>query len=369
MATLNFFRKYLHDVRDTQRSDGAIASIAPDILKYSFGAAGWADAITIIPWTMYCRYGNTAVLKENFATMEKWVNFQKNSSDGLIRPKTSYGDHLNFSPVETPSELLGTAYFYRSATLLARIAAILGKKVKAELYTQLAKDVYEAYRARYVAPDGLVNIHSQTAVALSLHLGLIPEADRAKNGELLAQLVKANGNRLTTGFLGTACLNFALSRNGQLATALELYLQEEFPSWLFPVNQGATTIWERWNSYTKKNGFGDVNMNSFNHYAYGAVHEWVVDTICGIQLTAPGGKHIRFACHPDRRIGHAAAEIGTAYGQISSRWEFVSDTQVVWEFSAPANTGIAVVIPENWQCNTQTDNLRCGKHHLELFAI
>ncbi|MBR2345021.1 MAG: family 78 glycoside hydrolase catalytic domain [Lentisphaeria bacterium] len=366
MNTLNFFRKYMHDVRDTQRNDGAIASIAPDILGYSFGAAGWADAITIIPWVMYCRYGSTEILKENFAAMEKWVNFQKNSSNGLIRPKTFYGDHLNFSPVETPSELLGTAYFYNSASLLSKIAAILGKKQKSVIYSELAQQVYEAYRAKYVDKDGMVNIHSQTALAISLHFGLIPDADRRKNRDLLVKLISGNGNRLTTGFLGTACLNTALSANGATATALDLYLQEAFPSWLFPVNQGATTIWERWNSYTLKDGFGNVNMNSFNHYAYGAVHEWVVDTVCGIRLTSPGGKNIRFSCTPDKRIGHAKAEIGTSYGQVSSQWKFTPDGNVIWEISAPANTVIEIVIPDKWQCSAESLPTGCGKYKLEL---
>ena len=143
-------------------------------------------------------------------------------------------------------------------------------------------------------------------------------------------------------------------------------LQEAFPSWLFPVNQGATTIWERWNSYTLKDGFGNVNMNSFNHYAYGAVHEWVVDTVCGIRLTSPGGKNIRFSCTPDKRIGHAKAEIGTSYGQVSSQWKFTPDGNVIWEISAPANTVIEIVIPDKWQCSAESLPTGCGKYKLEL---
>ncbi|MBE6358676.1 MAG: alpha-L-rhamnosidase [Lentisphaerae bacterium] len=366
MATLNFFRKYLRDIREAQRSDGAVASVCPDILKYSYGAAGWADAITIIPWSLYQFYGDAEVLKENFAAMEKWVCFQKDSSNDLIRPETYYGDHLNFSPVKTPSELLGTAYFYNSAVLLSRSAEVLGKKQKAKIYAELAEQVYAAYRARFVGEDGIVNIPSQTALAISLHFGLIPECDRQKNGEFLAKLIRENGNRLTTGFLGTSCLNAALSASGQTGTAYELYLQEEFPSWLFSVNQGATTIWERWNSYTVKDGFGNVNMNSFNHYAYGAVHEWVINTVCGIKLMSPGGRDIRFACNPDPRLGHVKAELGTPYGKVTSAWKYLDDNTLSWEISSPANTTIEVVIPENWHCSQDISDLCCGKYKLEL---
>lgn len=366
MKSLNFFRKYLLDVRDAQRKDGAVASVCPDILKYSYGAAGWADAATIIPWTLYQRYGDVTVLKENFDAMEKWVNFQRNTSDNLIRPKTFYGDHLNFSTVETPSELLGTAYFYHSAELLSRTAAILGKTRKAAKYADLAQQVYDAYRARYIGSDGIVNIHSQTALALSLHLGLIPPEDRRKNAAFLAELVKNNGNRITTGFLGTSCINSALSENGEIATAFELYLQENFPSWLFSVNQGATTIWERWNSYTKQDGFGDPNMNSFNHYAYGAVHAWVFNTVCGIKILSPGGRELLFACHPDRRLQYAKATLETPYGTVSSHWHYESENELSWEISAPANTEIEVRFPTGWEAPDFSGVLPCGTHKFTL---
>ena len=360
MFTLNFLRKYLRDVRDAQRPDGAVASIAPDILRYSYGAAGWADAITIIPWTLYWQYGDPTVLAENFAAMEKWVNFQRRTSDGLIRPKTFYGDHLNFSSVETPSELLGTAYFYHSAVLLAHAAAVLGSTAKSARYRRLAEKIAAAYREKYVDSDGMVRIHSQTALAVSLHFGLLPETDRRRNAALLAKLVRDNGNRLTTGFLGTSCLNAALSANGETAAAFDLYLQEEFPSWLFTVNQGATTMWERWNSYTIKDGFGNPNMNSFNHYAYGAIHAWVVETVCGIRLTAPGGKRVEFCCHPDRRVGQAAGWITTAYGEVSSAWRYVGDDRVEWHISAPANTDVSILIPAGWECPDLPAAPSCG---------
>ncbi len=366
MFTYNFFRKYLRDVRDAQRSDGAVASVCPDILKYSYGAAGWADAVTVIPWVLYERYGDPTVLKENFEAMEKWVNFQKNSSNELIRPETYYGDHLNFSPVPTPSELLGTAYFYNSAVLLSKSAAVLGKKMKAVKYAKLAEGVRKAYCAKFVDADGMVNIHSQTALAISLNFNLLPEADRKKNGEFLARLIRENGNRLTTGFLGTSCLNQALSSCGQTGVAFDLYLQEEFPSWLFSVNQGATTIWERWNSYTVKDGFGNVNMNSFNHYAYGAVHEWVFATVCGINYTACDGTRIRFACQPDPRLKFVRASEETPAGKVTSAWRFDGGNKLIWEFSAPANSEIEVVIPENWVCDQDVSDMVCGKYILEL---
>ena len=363
----NFLRKYLRDMRESQRKDGQIPSICPEIWKSPCGAAAWADAATILPWTIWMRYGDTRVIRENLPMMEKWVNYQKRSSDGLIRPKTSYGDWLAFSKVKTPSELIGTAYFRHGAHLLSEMCEAIGEKRKAVRYRQLSEQVAEAFRARFVGKDGLVTVRSQTALALALHFRMLAQEQIAPNAALLARLVRENGNRLSTGFVGTANLNAALSDNGQGRTACDLYLQEEFPSWLFSVNQGATTVWERWNSYTLKDGFGDPRMNSFNHYAYGAIHEWVVDTVCGIRFAAPGGKRLFFHCLPDERIGHAEATLNTPYGTAASFWRFLKNGTVKWTVEAPPNTSVEIALPEGWKLKKGTGGcLPCGKTTLVL---
>ncbi len=345
----NFLRKYLGDVRDAQRHNGAVASIAPDVIRCAWGAAAWADAIAIIPWTLYHYYASVRVLEENIDAICAWVDFEERSSKGHIRPETDYADWLAFSKITTPSSLIGTAYFYKSTCIAARACELVGRRHRAKSYQELAEAIYEAFHRTFVGDDGIVAIQTQTALALALNFGLIPPEHRAANARRLAELVKANGNCLDTGFVGTRHLNSALSENGQGKTAYDLYLQEKFPSWLFSVNQGATTIWERWNSYTKKDGFGDVNMNSFNHYAYGAIHEWVVNTVCGIRLASPAGHELEFACIPDKRLGYAKGSLKTPYGLVTSEWRFTADDKLEWIVSAPPNTVSQITIPEGWQ--------------------
>lgn len=363
----NFLRKYLRDMRESQLKDGQISSICPDILKRSYGAAAWADAATIIPWTIWMRYGDTRVIRENLSMMERWVGFQKRTSNDLIRPVTYYGDWLALSKVETPSELIGTSYFRNGAHLLAEMCDVIGETRKAARYRQLSEDVAKAFRARFVGKDGLVTIRSQTALALALHFKMLEPAQYAPNAKLLVKLVKENGGRLSTGFVGTAYLNAALSCNGQGRAACDLYLQEEFPSWLFPVNQGATTMWERWNSYTVKDGFGDPRMNSFNHYAYGAIHEWVVDAVCGIRFLEPAGKKLLFCCLPDERLGKAEATLETPYGHVASAWRFQKNGNVEWKVAAPPNTSLEIAIPEGWIAQKGKPGIfPCGEYTLVL---
>ena len=360
-----FFRKYLADMRDAQRADGAVPSVVPDILG-SRGAAAWADAAVICPWTMYFDYGDRTFLEENFDMMCRWIDYMETTSRDLIRPATSYGDWLSLSPVPTPSEFIGTAYFAWCAALTGRAAGILGKEAETRHYTELADRVREAFNRKFISPEGTVVPETQTALALALHFRLLPESLRERNAQLLAALIRANGNRLNTGFVGTACLNLALSENGQEQTACDLYLQENFPSWLFSVDQGATTMWERWNSYTKAEGFGDVNMNSFNHYAYGAVHEWVIRHLCGIRYLTPGGGELLFAPEPDRRIGFAEAYLETPSGRVECAWRFEGGEKLLWHVAAPPNTLMRLKMPRNFRCENFRETLPCGVWDFEL---
>ncbi len=361
-----FFRKYLTDLRDAQEENGAVTSIAPNIFIYpNSGAAAWADAAVICPWTIYMAYGDRQILEENFDMMCRWVDYQKDTSVNMLRPETCYGDWLALSPVKTPSDLIGSAYFAQTAELTAKAAGVLGFKDKAEYYYDIAEKVRKAFAENYLDADGIVSPATQTALALALHFNMLPENLRKNNAAELNKLVVENGCKLNTGFVGTAYLNLALSENGYAKTACDLYLQEEYPSWLFSVNQGATTMWERWNSYTVKDGFGDVNMNSFNHYAYGAVHEWVIRHIAGIRLTLPGGKAVLFDIEPDERIGFVNSSLNTPCGKMESCWRFDGD-KVCWHISAPANTQMTVKIPENWSCNEPIGTLPCGSYDFTL---
>ncbi|MBQ7209232.1 MAG: family 78 glycoside hydrolase catalytic domain [Lentisphaeria bacterium] len=346
MDVAAFFRKWLRDLREAQRADGAVPCVAPNLFDICWGAAAWADAAVRVPWIVYLRYGDAAILEECFDAMKKWVDYQKNTSRNLIRPKTAYGDWLALSAVETPSSLIGTAFFAETARIVGEAARVLGRREDAASYARLANRVKKTFRREFVGADGLLKIRSQTSCVLALEFDLLEAADISKNADLLVKLIRENGGRLATGFVGTAWLNSALSKSNHAETACDLLLQEEYPSWLFSVNQGATTIWERWNSYTVKEGFGRVSMNSFNHYAYGAVAEWMTSCVGGIRFAddGPGGKILLFAAEPDRRLGHAECGLKTPYGEVRSAWEFTSGSWI-WRIAAPCNTRIRVVLP------------------------
>jgi alpha-L-rhamnosidase len=326
----DFFRKWTQDLRDGQRADGAYPDVAPDVLgKHSplhFGNAAWADAGVICPWEIYRRYGDKEVLAENYDAMKRWIAYQERTSKNLVRPRTNYGDWLAIDAVTAqnapvPCDLVGTAYFAHTTDLMAKIAAVLGRKGDAQKFLKLYGRIVEAFRNAYVTPDGRVVGHCQTAYLLALAFDLLPAKLRPKAFAHLVDLIEARGCHLTTGFVGTPLLLPVLTRFGRTDLAYKILLQEDYPSWLYTVRNGATTMWERWNSYTKEHGFGDVGMNSFNHYAYGAVGEWMYAVIGGLRPLAPGYKRILFAPEPGGGLSSASCELDTPQGRAACRWQ------------------------------------------------
>jgi alpha-L-rhamnosidase len=325
----DFFRKWLQDLRDGQRADGAYPDVAPDVLgKHSplhFGNAAWADAGVICPWEIYRHYGDKEVLAENYDAMKRWIAYQERTSKNLIRPRTMYGDWLAIDAVTAqnapvPCDLVGTAYFAHTTDLMAKIAGVLGKKDDARRFRKLHAQIVDAFRNAYVTPHGRVVGHCQTAYLLALAFDLLPAKLRPKAFAHLVDLIEARGCHLTTGFVGTPLLLPLLTRFGRTDLAYKILLQEDYPSWLYTVRNGATTMWERWNSYTKEHGFGDVGMNSFNHYAYGAVGEWMYSVIGGIRALAPGFKKILFAPEPGGGLTSAECRLDTPQGRVECRW-------------------------------------------------
>ena len=283
----------------------------------------------------------------------------KSYSKDLIFTDTKYGDWLCFSKIKTPGDYLGTVFFYRSAAILVKSAEVLGKKDDVETYMKLCTQIAKSFRKKFVGKDGLVKNSNQTMLAIALQFGLLTDEQVPKNAALLSQLVRENGNRLDTGFLGTYSLNFALSENGHAEDAMNLYLQEEFPSWLFSVNQGATTMWERWNSYTKADGFGPASMNSFNHYAFGAIHDWVMQHVCGIQYVSAGGSVMCFCIEPDARLKYAKGKVETMHGTVSSSWRFLKNGDLQWEVSMPPNAIGTIRLPFGWTLKSHDGNSSC----------
>jgi alpha-L-rhamnosidase len=325
----NFFRKWTTDLRDGQRRDGAYPDVAPDVLGQlgpsQFGNAGWADAGVICPWKIYWHYGDRQILEENYPAMVRWIEYQRQTSKNLIRPRTAYGDWLAIDAVTpqnapVPCDLVGTAYFAHSTDLMARIAGVLGHTKDRARFLKLHGQIISEFQKAYVSPEGRIVGHCQTSYLLALGFDLLPARLRPAAFQHLVDLISARNDHLTTGFLGTPLLCPVLTRFGRTDLAYRLLLQENYPSWLYTVKNGATTMWERWNSYTKEHGFGDVGMNSFNHYAYGAVGEWMYSVIGGIRAMAPGFKKILFAPEPGGGLKEATTSLQTPHGLASCQW-------------------------------------------------
>lgn len=368
-----FFEKWMFDLVDGQADDGAFPDVAPDVLTpllpHCKGNAAWADAGVIIPWQIYWHYGNTRILEENYDAMARWMDYQEaNAKDGL-RPPTVYGDWLAIDAVTperapVPSDLVGSAYFAHTSDLMRRIAGVLGREADAERYAALRARIVEAFQKEYVTPGGRVVGDCQTGYLLALAFDLLPEAQRPRAVERLVELIKCRDWHLTTGFVGTPLLCPVLSRFGRTDVAYKLLLQDTYPSWLYPIRNGATTMWERWNSYTKEHGFGPVDMNSFNHYAYGAVGEWMYAVVGGIRCMAPGFSEILIAPEPGGGITSARTELETPAGRISCHWNLERDVLHI-ETEIPEKVQARLQLPPGFADKTaipQTLPAGCSRH-------
>ncbi|MDR2041287.1 MAG: glycoside hydrolase family 78 protein [Tannerella sp.] len=366
-----FFRKWARDVRDSQQPDGSYPSLVPETWNLGYGRTAWAEAAIIVPWNVYLMYGDRELLSEHYPSMERFMRWLATQQfDGYLYNggNTQYGDWLSYE--HTDARYISVSYYACAARLMEKISRALNLPEKEAEYRTLYSHIKTEFQTRYIRPDGKLNVTSQTAYLLALQNDLFPDSLRAQEAAaLLVEKIRDNGNRLSTGFVGTAILNQTLSRYGATNVAYDLLLQRNDPSWLYSVDQGATTIWERWNSYTRANGFGDPGMNSFNHYAYGAVAEWMYRYMAGIEAdeNAPGFKH--FILQPaidtrpvpdSERITMVDAEFGSCYGKIKSKWERLPNGTYRFSFTVPANTTATLYLP-------QTDRLPTGKA-LELEA-
>jgi len=361
-----FFRKWLHDLTDGQRADGAFPDIAPDVL-FNFGNAAWADAGVICPWVVYQRYGDTEILRENYDAMARWIVYQEKTATDLVRPRTNYGDWLAIDAVTAPNapvpcDLVGTAYFAYTTRLMARIAGVLGKRADATRFRALHAKIVRAFRRAYVTPSGRVVGHCQTGYLLALAFDLLPVAQRPAALAHLVDLIASRDWHLTTGFIGTPLLCPVLTRFGRTDVAYRLLLQETYPSWLYPIKNGATTMWERWNSYTLEHGFGPVGMNSFNHYAYGAIGEWMYEVIGGLRAEAPGCASILFAPEPGGGVDSATTALEGPRGRIECAWRLNGKTLTL-ELLVPPQTKAKLRLPPGFSSKKPVPKaLRPGRH-------
>ena len=365
MDVAAFFTKWLHDLRADQLPDGNVTFVTPDVLTElnarrpdplrSAGAAAWGDAAVICPWTVYQCYGDRRLLEEQYESMVGWVEFIRGRSDDdhIWRRDFQFGDWLDFrgtddrwpTPV-TNHELIATAFYAYSTQLLANAADVLGKSGDARHYAELANNIKAAFNSEFVTPAGRVGPNTQTAYVLALQFDLLPERLRPLAAKRLAEEIRLGDYHVTTGFVGTPYVCHVLSRFGYADVAYRLLTQEGYPSWLYPVKQGATTIWERWDGIKPDGSFRSASMNSFNHYAYGAIGDWLYRVVAGIELDpdVPGYKRILIQPQPGGQLTYAKARLDSPYGRIESHW-MVEDDEFRLAVTIPANSEGIVRLP------------------------
>ena len=350
-----FFSKWLRDVEADQLPDGKIPHVIPNVIGGKACSTAWADVCVIIPWSLYKVYGDKRILEVQYKSMKAWIDYMKQRAGEkyLWLGDEHYGDWLDFSSNKTgllkgntDRDLIANAYFYYSTSLFAKIAGIIGKNDDAQIYKQLAENVKYAFQHEFVTPNGRMATQTQTAYSLALAFDLLPENLVNRVGSLLAEDVRKTGH-LTTGFVGTPLLCSTLSAIGQDSLAFKLLTRKAYPSWLYPVTQGATTIWERWDGQKPDKTFQSTGMNSFNHYAYGAIGEWMYNYVAGLSIDPenPGYKHILFNPHPGGGLTRAAAELKTMYGIAKSSWK-IEGGAFNYEVVIPANTTANITLPK-----------------------
>ena len=337
-----FFAKWMVDVNDGQGSNGDFADFSPRASRPQPAMPVWGDAGVIIPWTMFNAYGATSFLADNYPFMARWVDFSARRSRNLIL-NGGVGDHL--APVRTPTEVVDTAYFANSAHLLAKSAALLGKTDDAAKYDKLFHDITEAFNQTFVSTNCVIRGDTQTGYILALHFGLLPENLRTAAAQRLAENVEQHGH-VTGGFVGNGLICPTCSQIGRSDLAWDLLLTNTYPSWLFSVKNGATTIWERWDGWAPEHGFQDSAMNSFNHYSLDSVGAWLYSGAAGIQPddASPGYKHFFLAPQFTSRLSHAEATFDSPYGIIASGWRVEKD-QILYDVTIPSNSSATLILP------------------------
>ena len=338
----SFMTKWLVDLNDGQREDGAYPDVAP-ATGSGFGTPAWGDAGVIVPYTLYRLYGDRRVLERYYDRMVRYIDYLVRNSRDRLRPEVGYGDWVP-AGAETPKDLLATAYFAYVVGLISEMAEALGRREDAERYRKLFEEIKGAFVRAYVRPDGRIKGDTQTAYALALDLDLLPEDLRPLALEHLVSDIEGRGWHLSSGFVGTRHLMSALSKLGRTDVAYRLLLQESYPSWLYMIRMGATTIWERWDGYTEERGFQTPDMNSFNHYAFGSVGEWLFRTVAGIEPLEPGFGRILVRPQIGDGLSFVRARYGSIRGPIEVEWK-VEGSKLALSVAIPANTTAEVHLP------------------------
>ena len=401
-----FFRKFMQDMSlEQQEKGGAVPYVVPDVLTLArqmngepefdytqdlwgeAGASVWGDAATIIPWNLYLFYGNQELLAQQYENMKQWMAFVIRMDEEHCGGKRlwncgfHFGDWLSLDSQRTDNKggtdecLIASAYYMHSAELTAKAAAVLGKKEDAAFYEKLAAEVKAAIRGKYIKEKGILTVNTQTAYALAIHFGIFEEEEIDIAAGRLSELLRDNDDKLLTGFVGTAYLCPALSEAGLSEKAYTLLLNEEYPGWLYEVNLGATTIWERWNSLLPDGSISSTGMNSLNHYAYGAIVEWIYRYACGLQPLESGAgfRKIRFAPRTDSRLEYVQARYESVYGAYEAGWKRQGNV-IRYILEVPFNCEAQVCLEKSYEkiklngkeiSSLQDSWLSCGRYEIE----
>jgi alpha-L-rhamnosidase len=341
-----FTHKWLRDVGDAQLANGAFTNVSPNIgVGEIEGAPGWGDAGVIVPWTTWLQYGDRTVIQRSWNAMERWMKFIQDANPDFIRKRKvgpNFADWL--APDKTTStDLVNTAYWALIADMMTQMAHAIGREEDAQRYSNLYANIRTAFQKTYIHDDGTIANGTQTSYVLALHMKLVPPALEQAAVTNLVKNIEAHDWHLTTGFLGTPFLLFALSDHGHSDVAYRLLLTDTYPSWGYMLSKGATTWWERWNGDT-----GDPSMNSYNHYAFGSVVAWVYQRVIGVDTSPndPGFHEILISPRVDSRVAQAQGEYDSSYGKISTQWSGGPSGPFTLKVTIPANTTATVVVPD-----------------------
>jgi alpha-L-rhamnosidase len=362
MDMSGFFTKWVPDVRDSQADDGRYPHFAPhvgDPNRFASGVPAWGDAGTVVPWRMYQNYADRRMLEQHFESARRWIEFIHRNNPNLLWQKNrgdDFNDWLNGDTVSlegyprgisaVPPEVLATAFFAHSTEIVAKMARVLDRKEDAAKYGKLFEDIKAAFNRAYVSPDGRIKGNTQAGYALALHFNLLDESLRPKATQLMIEAIRKYKDHPSTGIQTTHRMMLELTRNGRHDEAWRLVNLRTVPSWGFMVEMGATTIWERWDGYVKGRGFQDPGMNSFNHWAFGAIGEWMWRELAGINPddAQPGFKHFTIRPRPCEGLPWVKARYDSIRGPIVSEWK-QSDGRFELLVEVPANTTATVVVP------------------------
>ncbi|MFC4597590.1 family 78 glycoside hydrolase catalytic domain [Cohnella hongkongensis] len=351
-----FFAKWCRDLAADQREDGGVPFVVPNVLDdNSHSSSAWGDAAVICPWTIYLCYGDKRILEEQYDSMKAWVEYIRKQGDDehLWNTGFHFGDWLGLDSKPdtyigaTDRDYIATAFYAYSTSLLRKTADVLGKREDEAEYAGLYRSIVAAFHREFVTPSGRLSVPTQTAQLLGLMFGILDDKAKPRAEKKLLELLEESKFHLTTGFVGTPYLNHVLTAIGRSDAAYKLLFQQDYPSWLYQITKGATTIWEHWDGIKEDGSFWSADMNSFNHYAYGAIGDWLYRSVAGIDTDeqAVGYKKIHIRPEPGEGLDWAEGRLDTMYGEVRSYWKREEDGSMELEVTIPANTTAEIRLP------------------------